>query len=34
MENHAENVPQKLIPDPSFILEKQPKESIICNKFF
>ena len=34
MENHAENVPQKLIPDPSFILVNNPKNPLYAINSF
>ena len=32
--NHAENVYQKLVPDPLFYFGKQHKTAIACKKFF
>ena len=32
MENHAENVHRKLVPDP-FYFGKQPKTTIACKNF-
>ena len=33
MENNAENVHQKLVPDPFFYFGQQPKTVIVCKKF-
>ena len=32
--NHAENVRQKLVPDPFFYFGKQPRTTMACKKFF
>ena len=34
MENHAENVHQKLFPDPFFILVNNPKQPLHTRNFF
>ena len=34
MENHAENVHQKLVPDPFFILVNNPKQPFDARTFF
>ena len=34
MENHAENVHQKLVPDPFFILAKNPKQPLHARNYF
>ena len=34
MENHAENVHQKLVPDPLLILVNNPKQPLHARNFF
>ena len=34
MENHAENVPQKLVPDPFLILVNNPKQPLHTRNYF
>ena len=34
MENHAENLHQKLVPDPFVILTENPKLSLHARNFF
>ena len=34
MKNHTENVPQKLVPDPFFILENNPEQPFHARKSF